>query len=136
MMTAGERADTGGIWTSLCVHALNCLDKDQLTDVSSLILVDPSAIWHANLASKGAIFERGGVLKSTLVVDNDTTVHGVHTNTVASSPSVLIKCSLYSSHSLMRTLRMNDSRKRFTTYDTQSYYFIFNNDLIRFAFTL
>ena len=60
----------------MCVHALNSLDKNQLADVSYLIFVDLSAIWLANLASKGAIFVRGGVLKSTLVVDNDTTVHG------------------------------------------------------------
>ena len=40
-----ERADTGGIRTiPACVHALNCLDENQLADVSSLILVDPSAI--------------------------------------------------------------------------------------------
>ena len=39
------------------------LDKNQLADVSSLIFVDPSAISLANLASKGAIFVRGGVLK-------------------------------------------------------------------------
>ena len=38
------------------------------------------------------------LLKSTLVADNDTTVHGVHTNTVAFSPSVLIKCSICSNH--------------------------------------
>ena len=36
----------------------------------------------------------GKVLKFTLVVDSDTTVHGVHTDTVAVSPSVLIKCSI------------------------------------------
>ena len=40
------------------------------------------------------------VLKFTYVVDNDTTVHGVHTNTVAFSPSVLIKCSICSGHPL------------------------------------
>ena len=86
MMTAGERADTGGIRTSLCVHALNCLDKIQLADASSLILADLSAILVANLASKGAIFARGGVLKFRHVVDNDTKVHAVHTYTVAFSP--------------------------------------------------
>ena len=53
------------------VCTLNCSDKDQLADVSSSIFVDLSAIELANLASKGAIFVRGGVLKSTLVVDND-----------------------------------------------------------------
>ena len=41
---------------------------------------------------KGAIFLRGGVLKSTLVAVNDS----VHTYTVAFSPSVLIMCSLCS----------------------------------------
>ena len=40
MMTAGERADA----FSGCVCTLNCLDKDQLADVSSLIFVDLSAI--------------------------------------------------------------------------------------------
>ena len=51
-------------------------------------------------------------------------MHDVHTNTVAFSPSVLVKCSICSHHPLTRTLRMNGSRKRFTAYDTQSYYFI------------
>ena len=36
----------------------------------------------------------------------------------------LIKCSICSYHPLMRTLRMNGSRKRFTACDTQSYHFI------------
>ena len=35
---------------------------------------------------KVAIHARGGVLKVTSAVDNDTTVHDVHTSTVASSP--------------------------------------------------
>ena len=77
-----------------------------------------------NLASKGAIFVRGEVLKSTLLVENDTTVQGVHTNKVAFSPSVLIKCSFCSCHPLMRTLHMNGSRKRSSAYDTESHYFI------------
>ena len=42
------------------------------------------------------------LLKFTLVVDNDTTLHGVHTDTVAFSPSVLIKCDICSHH-LSRT---------------------------------
>ena len=37
---------------------------------------------------KVAIAVRGGVLKFTLVVDSDTTVHDVHTDTVAFSPRV------------------------------------------------
>ena len=65
-----------------CVCTFNCLDKNQLPELtSSLISVDPYAIKLANLASNDAIFVRGGVLKSTLVVDNDTTVHDVHTHT-------------------------------------------------------
>ena len=40
---------------------------------------------------------RTSLLKFTLVVDNDrTSLHGVHTDTVAFSPSVLIKCSICS----------------------------------------
>ena len=33
------------------------------------------------------------VMNSTFVVDNDTTAHGIHADTVALSPTVLIKCS-------------------------------------------
>ena len=36
------------------------------------------------------------LLKFTFVVDNDTTLHGVHTDTVAFSPSVLIKSGICS----------------------------------------
>ena len=43
---------------------------------------------------KVAITVRGGVLKFTHVVDNDTTLHDVHTDTVAFSPPVLIMCSI------------------------------------------
>ena len=43
------------------------------------------------------------VLKFTLVFDNDTTVHDVHTYTVAFSPPALIKCSICSYHPLTRT---------------------------------
>ena len=42
-------------------------------------------------------------LKFTLVVDNDTTVHDVHTYTVVFSPSVLIKCSICPYQTLTRT---------------------------------
>ena len=116
MVTAGEsRCLFSGPG---CVCSLNCSDKNQFAELtSSLISLDLSA-------SNGAIFARGGVLKHTLVVDNDTTVHGVHTNAVAFSLSVLIKCSNCSYHPLMRTLRMNGSRKRPTSYDTESYCFI------------
>ena len=54
-----------------CVCTLNCLDKNQLAELtSSLISVDPSAFAHESCI-EGAIRARGGVLKSTLVVDND-----------------------------------------------------------------
>ena len=44
------------------------------------------------------------LLKFTHVVDNDTTVHDVHADTVAFRPSVLIKCSICSYHqTLTRT---------------------------------
>ena len=53
------------------VHALNCVDRNQLVELkSSLIFVDPSSFAHGSCI-KGAIRARGGVLKSTLVVDND-----------------------------------------------------------------
>ena len=58
------------------------------------------------------------LLKFTYVVDNDTTVHDVHTYTVAFSPSVLSLPADTDAHSV------NGSRKRFTEKDTQSYYFI------------
>ena len=56
--------------------ALNCLDKNPLPDVFTLIFVDYSAFCSlVLLALKGAVHVRGGVLKSTIVVDNDMTVH-------------------------------------------------------------
>ena len=82
------------------LDALSCLDRSQLTELTSSVFdfCGSFRLLLTSLASKGAITVRGGVLKSTLVVDNDTTVHGVHTDTVASSPSVLIKCSICSYH--------------------------------------
>ena len=50
---------------------------------------------------KVAITVRGDVLKLTLVVDNDTTLHGAKTDTVAFILSVLIKCSICSYHQLV-----------------------------------
>ena len=47
---------------------------------------------------KDAVTVRGGVLKFTLAVDNDTTLHGVHTDMVAFSLAVQIKCSICSYH--------------------------------------
>ena len=65
------------------------------------------------------------MLTFTHVVDTDTTVHDVHIYTVAFSPSVLIKCSICPYHqTLTHTPCLNGSRKRFTAYDTQSYFFL------------
>ena len=64
-------------------------------------------------------------MKFTHVVDNDTTVHDVHTYTVAFSPSVLVKCSVCPCHQLLMRTLGNGSRKRFTAHcDTQSSYLI------------
>ena len=41
-----------------------------------------------SVEAKGASVERGRNLKFTLVVDNDTTQRGVHTDTVAFSPTL------------------------------------------------
>ena len=65
---------------------------------------------------KCVIIVTAGVLKFTVVVDDDTTLHDEHTDKVAFSPTVLIKCSICScSHSLTRTplewLEKNDPRQ-------------------------
>ena len=50
------------------------------------------------------LLARAHVLKFTSVVGNDTTVHDVHTNTGAFSPSILIKCGICPHHqTLTRT---------------------------------
>ena len=66
---------------------------------------------------KVAIHVRGGVLKLTSVFDNDTTVHDVHTYTVAFSPSVLIQCDISSFLSGIDAHSVNGSRKRSTACD-------------------
>ena len=75
---------------AVVVHAsmLICLDRKQFGDVLSQFSGSFRDSAHESCI-KGAIRVRGGVLKSTLVVGNDTTVHDVHTYTVAFSPSVL-----------------------------------------------
>ena len=69
-MTAGERADAFS--GPGCVCTLNCLDRNQLAELTSSVFdfCDPSAFAHESCID-GAIRVRGGVLKSTLVVDND-----------------------------------------------------------------
>ena len=86
------------------VHALNCLDTNQLAEQTSSVLDFFFRVLLTSLASTVAITVRGGVLKFTLVADNDTTVHDEQTLTVAFCPSVLIKCSISSYHqTLTRT---------------------------------
>ena len=87
MLGEGKSPGSGCGWTRF--DALNCLDKNQLVS----LLNDAFRVSLTSLASKGAIIVRGGVLKFTHVVDNDT-VHDVHTCTVAFSPSVLINCGI------------------------------------------
>ena len=63
----------------------------------SISLLDgTSAVDSRILHQKGAIHARGGLLKFTHVINNDTIMHAVHTYTLAFSPSVLIKCSICS----------------------------------------
>ena len=69
------------------------MDKNQLADVLSKLIIERYFhvffffFAHASCI-KVAITVRGRVLKFTLVVDNDTTVHDVHTSTVAFSQSL------------------------------------------------
>ena len=84
MMTAGERRYWRYRDQSVCATEL-CGQES----VGRRVFSDFCVLPRFSLVSKGAIFVRGGVVKSTLVVDNDTTVHGVQMNTVAFSPSGL-----------------------------------------------
>ena len=57
-----------------------------------------------NISRYFVLFVHLSMLRFTLVVDNDTTLNGVHADTVAFSPSVLVKCCVCSYHqSLTRT---------------------------------
>ena len=75
---------------------------------------------------KSAILLRGGALKFTPVVDDDTTLHSVQADTVAFGPSVLTKCSICSyPYSPTRTPLAWLKRKRSTTNsDKEASYFI------------
>ena len=79
-----------------CACTLNCSDTNQLAELTSSVLDFFFRVLLTSLASGSAITVREGVPKFTLVVDNDTTVHDAHKDTVAFSPSVLIKCSICS----------------------------------------
>ena len=56
--------------------------------------------------------------KNTLVVDNDTTVHDAHTDTVAFSPTVMIKCSIRSGHQTLTRTPHEWLEKQSTANDT------------------
>ena len=105
-----ERADAFSGPGCVCTRAwrvdtVNLFDKNQVADVLAEF-VCPTFLRRFARESciKVAIHVRGGVWKFTHVVENDTTVHDVHTYTVAFSPSVLIKCSICPYHqTLTRT---------------------------------
>ena len=59
---------------------------------------------------KNAISVRGGLPKSTSVVDTGTALHDVLTDTLAFSPSVLITCSICSYHQAQARAIRNGSR--------------------------
>ena len=69
------------------VDTVNCLKKKNSRQTCFLNFSNVSSAFSlTSLASNGAVHVRGGVIKFRLVVDNDTTVHAVHTYTVAFSP--------------------------------------------------
>ena len=63
----------------------------------------------------GAIIVRGGVLKCTLVVEYDRTVHGVHTDTVAFSLNTPDHVQYLCLSTLIGAHCLNCSRKRSST---------------------
>ena len=86
-----------------------------LTNLRNVSLLVLPRFAHES-CSKVAITVRGGVLK-WLAVDNDTTLHGVHTDTIAFSSSVQMKCSICFCHqSLTRAphecLKKHDPRQK------------------------
>ena len=66
----------------------------------SVSLLNDTSAFCSRVLRQSCIHVRGGVLKFTHVVDNDTTVHDVQTYTVAFSPSVLIKRSVCPYHQI------------------------------------
>ena len=82
-------------------------------------LVGPSA-FCSRVLHQSCLTVRGGVLKFTDVVDIDSTLHGVETDTFAFSPSVLIMCNICSyRQSLTRT--PHEWLKK-TIHDKESYF--------------
>ena len=71
-------------------HTLQGVKSADL-NVSSLLFFHPESV---NECLSDLITETFVVLKFTLVVDNDTTLHDVHTDTVAFHLPVVIKCMI------------------------------------------
>ena len=69
MMTAGESRYLRYLRTSLCLHT-ELLRHESVGRTDKFCASFSFRIWFTSLASKGAGTVRGGVLKSTLVVDN------------------------------------------------------------------
>ena len=66
------------------------------------------------------------MLSFTLAVHNDTTLHGVHTDTVVVSPTVLIKCSICSCPYLL-------TRTRQTVINNHHFFIIPSPSSVQFA---
>ena len=96
MMT--ERADAfsgpGCCWTRL--DALNCLDKNQLAEMTSSVFECCESFRFCSrvLQHQSCNPRERKSVKIHTCCRQWQTVHDVHTNTVAFSPSVLIKCSI------------------------------------------
>ena len=97
-----------------------CTRAWQVDTVNCLSFVDLSAILLTSLASNGAVHVRGGVIKCSPVVDNDTTVHAVHIYTVAfclwSSSCVVSVITLPLTHALQNWLKAQENDSRHMTH--------------------
>ena len=89
-------------------------DETSETDVILLVLL---RFAHAS-CFKDAITVSGGDLKLALAVDNDTTLHGVHTDTGAFR--ILTKCSICSYPQSLTRTPLEWLKK--TVHDTYSYF--------------
>ena len=106
--SVGRTEGLRGNHTLLEVNVFSLFQPDSVNEGHPDHLRDDSLLVLPRFAHesciKGAITVRGGVLKFTLVVDNDTTLHGGRTDTVAFSPTVPIECSVCSHpHALTHT---------------------------------
>ena len=75
------------------------LTRLPMNQAFSLRCITPAIGQGGNALLKGCLIprpQRVNMWISTRLVDNDASLHGVHTDTVAFSPTVLIKCSICS----------------------------------------